>query len=497
MKKFMLALLAGVMMFGLASQAMAEVTVGGDIELRYDLWNNLDLGRGWNENTARTQTQNFFANRILLHVDAKVTEGLEGYIELASESDGLDERTWGHQSASAGDVSPMNYQGERVAIRQAWINFMVPGLPVGMKIGHQPLALGHGISLDSHRMGQDAILLYSKPIPELLVAGVYVKAAEFSSSIPASSAFSGLTGAEHQDVDVYAALANYTFMENNTVGMYYLYGHDARDVPGVGGGISTVDRIHWIGLVADGAVGPVNYKGEFVYQDINATVGGTEVGINHAWAAMLGAGTKLALVDLNLEAAYGTGTNPNKNVDSRTFLTPYGTTSYNYAFLYNDKLGQNPFAGFPSVVNPQASAFGTNLGWNNELAFGGLGLSDGTGGFGLANTGYLKLSAAVNPMERMTADMAVLYLMASSPAFNGQSRDLGWEVDAHVGYDIYDNLALDLTGGVFIPGAWYAFNGVVSGPGAPSGTVVDENDPTTSLKRSIAYGLETKLTMKF
>ncbi len=51
MKKLMLAVLVGLMVFATASIAAAEITVGGNMEIRYDLWNNLDLNKNFNENT--------------------------------------------------------------------------------------------------------------------------------------------------------------------------------------------------------------------------------------------------------------------------------------------------------------------------------------------------------------------------------------------------------------------------------------------------------------
>ena len=491
MKKFVLAVLVGLTVFATASIAAAEVTVGGEMEMRYDLWGNLDLNKQFNQDEVGSQVQNFFADRILLNVDAKITEGLEAFVELDSSGFSVfgtpisfpaDERVAGVNRLNfTGIDSPVNYQGEKLAVRQAWINFMVPGIPVGMKVGHQPLALGHGISLDTHRMGTDAILLYSKPIEQLLIAGVYAKVVENSDNEPGLRDIGGLggsifaTGNEHHDADVYAALANFTFMPGNTVGMNYLYVHDAATF-----GAGAVGHLHNIGITADGVIGPMNYKAEVDYQNINQDGHGgipsTELqsGINNSWAAMLGVGAKLAMVNVGLEAAYGTGTTANKTSGSRTYLSPYGETSYNYAFLYNDKIGQGPL--------------GTG---------GGHGLGDGTGGFGLANTGYLKLTAGLNPTDKLGVDMAVLYLRASASSFNGQSRDLGWEVDAHAGYKIYDNLNLDITGGVFVPGAWYAFNGDASPTEFGPSAVKDETDPNSSFKRNLAYGLETKLTVKF
>jgi len=488
MKKMLFALLVGVMMIGTASIAAAEVTVGGSLEVRYDLWNNLTLNRM----VTVDNTQNFFAERILLNVDAKVAEGLEGYVELVSSNGDvspIDERGWGFDGGinDNASVSAMNYEGERMAVKQAWINFMIPGAPVGIKIGHQPLALGHGIFLDSHRMGQDAILIYSKPIPELLVAGVYVKSLENSSTVPSTNTGVAIANT-HKDVDVYAALANYTWMENNTVGVFYLYGHDATNVPGVldrNGNAANVAKIHDLGMTMDGAIAGINYKGEVDYQNINANGGGIGFGVNNAWAAMLGGSYNVMnIATVGMDAAYGSGTSGNGRFGSqqysstatgpRTFQNPYGTTSYNYAFLYNDKIGQG--------------MYGTGA---------GLGLGDGTGGFGLANTSYLKLTVGATPMDRLNVGLDFLYLRASASSYPTQSRDLGWEVDANVGYKIYDNLKLDVNGGVFVPGAWYAFQGRPSNVGTAVNTLTDPTNASSPIRRQLAFGAETKLTLNF
>ncbi len=46
MKKLALALAIGAMIMGFASMAAAEVTVGGNAEIRYDLWKNINLNVG-------------------------------------------------------------------------------------------------------------------------------------------------------------------------------------------------------------------------------------------------------------------------------------------------------------------------------------------------------------------------------------------------------------------------------------------------------------------
>ncbi len=515
MKKLVIALtLVGAMIMGFASMAAAEVTVGGSVDIRYDLWKNINLNTGASE----FQSVNFFDERVMVNVDAKVTQGLEGFVEFDT-----DNQNWGRQT-SPGDIPSylnnepsLEYAGAgnarlgTIAIRQAWINAMVPGIPVGVKIGHQPLALGHGIWLDTSRYGSDAILAYAKPMPALLVAGAYVQMGQNGPTNPANNGAFNRIGAGlgtnnlkdtlntdkvHSGAHAYAALANYTWMPNNTVGINVTYVRDHSSLDGalssILGNIGNGHRI-WatnVGIPVDGTIGMVNYKGEFdwLYTNTKNIFGQGLSYTESGFAGMLGANVNLMkMANVGMEAAYGTGNsaqdpqifyNPggaapggSKHMD-HAYYTPYDSTSYNYAFLYNDKIGQGPLG-----------------------SGGGFGFGDGYGGFGLANTGYIKVSASVTPTDRLKAGLDFLYLRASEAAIAGQSRDLGWELDGNVGYKLYDNLSLDLTGGVFDPGAWYSYKG--HGAVANTAILTDPTDGTSPIKRNVAWGMETKLSMKF
>ncbi len=146
MKKLALALAIGAMIMGFASMAAAEVTVGGDAEIRYDLWKNINLNVG----ASTSHTTNFFDERVMVNVDAKIAEGLEGFVEFDT-----DNFNWGQLTDVLNVPTYLNDRDAvgNIGIRQAWINAMVPGIPVGVKIGHQPLALGHGIWLNTSRYG--------------------------------------------------------------------------------------------------------------------------------------------------------------------------------------------------------------------------------------------------------------------------------------------------------------------------------------------------------
>lgn len=448
MKIFKLAVLAGLMIVGVASSAMADVTVGGTIATRYDMFHNMDL------NDATTpDSKNFFNSRIMLSVDAKVTEGLQGFVEIDTATD-----MWGRSAnldffTNTNKGTYFNRNGNNMMIRQAWVNFMVPGTPVGVKIGHQGFALGHGIWLDTTRYGSDGILVYAKPMDSLLIAGAYAKGSESLSSVNPGTGSYTLAGS-NSDADFYAVLANYSFMENNTAGMHVSYVDD-KSFTGTG----TANDL-WatnVGLVADGTIGIVTYKAELDWLHANVRDGvalGTDFKTD-GFAGILGASVNVKPVTIGVEAGMGTGAKTTDN-GKGAYQTGYNITSYNYAFIYNDKVGQG--------------IGGTG---------GGGGFGTGYGGFGLANTIYGKVSVKAAPMDRLTAGMDVIYLSAHHTTIANQSNALGWEIDANASYKLYDNLTLNVNGGYFIAGKWYEY----------ANAAVNKTDN--------AYALETSLVMKF
>ncbi|MBI5189549.1 MAG: hypothetical protein HZA22_02580 [Nitrospirae bacterium] len=511
MKKFVLALLVGIMTVATASIAVAEVTVGGKMVTRYETWSNLNLQEGADSYT----NQNFFANRVLLNVNAKLADGVEALIEL----DGATDR-WGLDPQYTTNLATyLNHNDKSLSIRQAWMNFMIPGLPIGMKVGHQPLALGHGIWLDTSRYGSDAILLYSKPMPELLLAAAFVKGAEAFGFAPARANIANRYGGgafvapgqtptgstpgagsrSTSDADFYAALANYTWCENNTVGVNFTFVSDNATIGAPGSATATRDgdiTATNTALVFDGVLSGITYKGEFDWLHVNveSILANTKDYQIDAYAAMLGGSMKFSNVTVGLETAYGSGNNRsdvnlfynpgsgsvvattlntagNAADMDHAYYTPYNSTSYNYAYLYNDKIGQGPLG-----------------------SGGGLGFGDGFGGIGLANTFYVKLSGGMPVTEKVKVDMDVLYLSAAKTMTHAQSHDLGWEIDGHVGYELYSNLKFDLNGGYLFTGDYYEFEGHEN---SFASTITQDGTSSGKLKTDDAWGATAKLTVKF
>ncbi len=218
--------------------------------------------------------------------------------------------------------------------------------------------------------------MYAKPVPAVLLAGAYVQMSQSQPSVPLNSgAFNrtplaggsalGLaqnTFIQKGDAKAYAALANFTWMENNTIGFNATYVHDADSAATLLGG----DRRIWAtnaAIVADGTIAGLTYKaeGDWLHTDTENVFGdpnGSPSYIVNAFAAMLGANMNVMNVaNLGAEAAYGTGNsagdpqifyNPGEAAaggskhQDHAYYTPYNSTSYNYAFLYNDKIGQGP-----------------------------------------------------------------------------------------------------------------------------------------------------------
>ena len=136
MKKITVLLLGILMLFAVAADTFAETTVGGTIDVR-GRWreNDNDLNKDEYGSTA------FWEEKVNLWVDAKIAEGLKGYVEL--QSDGSDGFTaWG-TSRPTSTAAPNSFLNENrsygaMEIRYAYIDFMIPKTPVGIKIGHFP-----------------------------------------------------------------------------------------------------------------------------------------------------------------------------------------------------------------------------------------------------------------------------------------------------------------------------------------------------------------------
>jgi hypothetical protein len=332
---------------------------------------------------------------------------------------------------------------------------MIPSTPVGIKIGHFPVVLGHSIWANTGIWGSDGLLIYAVPIKELMIGLGTLKGYETASNTNRS------------DADLYVLLATYTFIPKNTVGFNASYIHRSGSADGNGlaneywsdlsaggafndaGGTAAFDDINevkfWnIMLTLDGALDfGLGYKFE-----VNKQFGKLDAKGGTSAAAELdlkGSGLALLLgVDysiqkiakVGLDVAYGSGDK---------CATWAGTTTGDFCTSSGDK-----FEGYLSFNDYAYTMIYEDI-VGQKKASSSLTAAD----FGLYNTMYAKLGAGVTPLKDMSIDLNVYYLRAVKEYYYNQKKNIGIEADLIFGYNIYKNLKWTFMAGYLMAGNHY------------------------------------------
>ncbi len=524
MKKALVVLIGVLMAVMFAAESYAAIEVGGTIDAR-GRWreNNNDLNKNQYGSTA------FWQEKVNLWVDAKIAEGLRGYIELqsggATSSKGW--MNWGtSRSGTCGgsaditttactttastDSAPNSLLNENrglgfMEIRYAYIDFMIPSTPVGIKIGHFPVVLGHSIWANTGIWGSDGLLIYAVPVKELMIALGTLKGFETNSNTTRS------------DADLYVLMANYTFIPKNTLGLNasYVLRAGARGHGGAvaneywsdlsaGGAINdgansaAFDNVNnlrlWnIMLTADGAFDfGLGYKFEIDkqlgrldqqgYEELYTNGTHSSNFKANGLALLLGVDYKIAdIAKVGFDVAYGSGDKcgeyeapaagsqtGNRCKNSGNYFEGYiNFNDYGYTMIYEDIVGQK-------------RAKGVRVG---DTYTSGLTSTD----FGLYNTMYAKVGASVTPLKDMNIDLNIYYLKAVQSYYYGQSKNLGGEIDLTFGYNIFKNLKWTFMAGYFLAGQHYeelAYD-------------VNGTNTTDRVGDSNAWAFEQKLSLKF
>ncbi|MBI5043640.1 MAG: hypothetical protein HZC10_07400 [Nitrospirae bacterium] len=479
MKKALVILIGVLMAVMFAAESYAAIEVGGTIDVR-GRWreNNNDLNKDASGSTA------FWQEKVNIWVDAKIAEGLKGYVEL--QSGGGASKGWftlgtGRTNADSAPNS-FFYENEAlggIQIRYAYIDFMIPSTPVGIKIGHFPVVLGHSIWANTGIWGSDGLLIYAMPIKELMIGLGTLKG------------FDTATNSERADADLYVLLANYTFMPKNTVGF------NASYVNRAGGNNNILSNEYWADQSAGGAANDAantqafNLINNVKFWNVMLTVDGAlDMGLGYKFeidkqfgkittgattgpatatdfkmsglAFLAGADFKIAnIAKVGLDVAYGSGdkctawvaTTAGSNCSSSgdKFEGYVNFNDYAYTMIYEDIVGQKRAASSLTAAD-----------------------------LGLYNTMYAKLGAGATPIKDMSIDLNVYYLRAVKEYYYAQKKNIGLEADLIFGYNIYKNLKWTFMAGYFFPGNHY-----------------DEINSADTVKGDAAWAFEQKLSLKF
>ena len=392
------------------AKGSTQITIGGDIRFRGEFAKNLsdqlDEGSGNDDHVA------YIDNRVRIKLDVKVTDATSGRIHIEHggkwAKDGTDNAKGVYQVG--------NYvKTDSFDLVEAWIQHNFG--PVGIKVGHMPLALGNKLFFDHRKEGDDAIVLFGK-------AGENVHWAVLTAKFRESD--TGL----NDDANAYVALVNYK-------GGSFNFGGDIAYVDDQSGSVGSAtigSAVHlWnLGLRGDINVAGITIRGDVELQtgkikDSNGAVctAGDDCDFK-GYAFLLGADYKLGNTKISAEFGYGSGDDDSTDSDYETFVTSLSIVQYN-TYVYGYRTADTA-------------------------------LGNGAGQTGISNLMYFSLGASSKLSKDLSVKGAIYYLKAvEDVSINGGTADddLGWEIDAKVTYNLDRNLKYWIEAGYFIVGDAY------------------------------------------
>ncbi|HHN63958.1 MAG TPA: hypothetical protein ENK09_01165 [Nitrospirae bacterium] len=386
------------------AKGSTQITLGGSLRFRGDL-KETDFDD-------QTSPSAKYDARVRLHLNAKVSDTVSGYVELESsndsDSDTSENWTWGDTSGATGVYAVGNGRRHSLRVLQAWINYN-PG-PVGIKVGHMPLALGNKIFFNHTKFGDDAIVIYGNPTKQLHLAALTAKFRESS-------------GTKSDDSTGYVALFVYKGGTFNLSGDVTLVDDQATNTH------PADNEIHaWnFGLRGDTKVAGLTVRGDVELQTGKMYVDtANELDIK-GYAVMLGLDYKMGATKLTLEGGIGSGDDDATDDDFDAFIT---------------SLGAHPNAPLYTFVYDYSAT----------------GASGGTNA-GITNTTYIKLAASTKATKKMGLKGQIVWLKATEDVdLNGGNNpddELGWEIDGKVTYKLAKNLKYWVEGGYLFVGDAY------------------------------------------
>jgi hypothetical protein len=402
MKKFLVVMVVLAMAFIGSIAFAADVTVGGMIGLRSRDFNNLTFDKNDTSSAAKNiDTQ----EKIRLNVSAKAGDDLKGKLSIENYWD-----TWGRLenyqadgNTTAPGANPAGGNGIGgtdggqngfLKVREAWMSFNVPGIPVNVTGGHQLLGLGNDWFLRSKYFGSDA----------WVVANV---TGNNTFALADIKVLEGNTATNSDDIDAYAIVDVFKLNDNMTVGGSIANVH-----------LQSGNDLYNVELTFNGKLGPVDLKAQADMQSGKDKRAAGEPKYSGNQIVVMGA-IPVDPVAIDFTLARGSG---NKIGDSNVKgMVTFMDIDTHYTYLYEYKI---------------ATATGTK-------------------NTGFSNTTAAEVGVSGNATKNLNLGLKVWYLQATEKITNGQgdtSTDIGTEVDGTVNWKLYDNLSLLWTLGYLAPG---------------------------------------------
>ncbi len=410
--------------------AGVAMTFSGSIDIRERFY-NLGVEGGPFSSTAdgpaarTTNTQ----ERIRFNVDAKVGDYLNGRITLENDWD-----TFGRVEQPQGNGQTTSAAaGGRPEFREAWVNFMFPGIPVGVKAGHQLLQLGNGWFFRSMKYGSDAWVVYNGTGNNTL-AFYDVRVGE---------GVGGVGGQPDQDIDFYGVLDAYKLADGVvSIDLTWAYAPSSGSVfTTIFGNAGSKTSLYNLGLSYAAKTGPVHLKAEVDLQmgkaENSTTIGAGGDADFKGYQGILQGSMPMDPLTINFLLAYGSGLEQlsgTTSTDVKQIITVMDNDQH-YTLIYE-------------YLEPTGALNTMNVATSN-----------GSLHTGFANTIAASIGAMFNMSKMVAIGFDYYYLQAvEDVAIMGNltpSNDLGHEVDVKANFKLYDNLTWNWQFGYFKHGDAY------------------------------------------
>lgn len=390
----------------LVKSGKSQITIDGEIRIRGDYKNNIS---DFKDKGASDNSQ-VYDQRVRLGVKGNVSANTFGVVELETKENGSTRGASSYTWAEDGT----DKKQDALYIRQAYISHQTNalGTPAGFKAGHLVVKVGNGLFFDHSSYGDDGFVLW-------ITAG------------PGEVSFTNLKASEgtttkNDDIEFYV-LGYEAPLSGVNVSTELTYVRSHSNALSIGG--RTYDegeKFYNLGIRADADLKVVKVKADVEFQTGEAKDAAVtpKKYKSSGFAGLLGVEANAGPVTIRGGAAYGSGDNShsyNKDEGFRNYLTD----NQYYTFVY----------GY--------SAIGAS----------------GTTHTGLENTMYANLGVTAKPMADLKVSVDGYYLKAvREVALMGSTKkdkDLGYELDGKVEYQIDSNLAYFVEAGYLVAGDAY------------------------------------------
>lgn len=408
-----------------------NITTGNAAAGMYGSVSSLYLPGG----AAYDDTVAFMSTRARLKFDAIMGKNLSGTIFFE-----MDSTRWGETGDGRNKVG--YWSGDRAAleIKNLYIDFGVPGIPIPISVraGLHPLSIRPNMMIYTDGMGITGNINVAPANIQLL----WFKALENKDYAS-------------DDVDVYGLHAN-AKIGSFIAGGYALY-YDMKTFPLADGAISNQADMWWLGVYADGKVGPVNINFDFIYDTgkVESITAGIRDVDYRGWATRAKIDFPWEKFNFGVVGMYATGADTRKTSSSGL---PGGTNRKVSSYVMPP--GSEAFAIFTEGIVFYGTALNTTY---TGIGVAGSYTQLARGTIGGTWMGKLYGSFKATPWYKVT--LQGLYIGDTTKNGNtvGTARKadgvtlrddktIGWEVDLINEIQIYKNLTYAIGAGVLFPG---------------------------------------------